>query len=170
MPTRNMNAVATPAFVAESRGVSNQECGATPPMKFLVPVDGSANADRALTFAMRLARAVAGSEVVVLNVREHLERSYVHGLNSEAAREHLQTLGREATAGARRMLDESGCLYQFEIVFGKAAEVIARVAAEQSCDCVVMGTRGLSDVESVFLGSTSHNVVQLSTVPVTLVK
>jgi nucleotide-binding universal stress UspA family protein len=33
-----------------------------------------------------------------------------------------------------------------------------------------MGTRGLGDIENVFLGSTSFKVVHLSDVPVTLVK
>jgi hypothetical protein len=35
---------------------------------------------------------------------------------------------------------------------------------------IVLGTRGLGDLESVFLGSTSFKVVQLAEVPVTLVK
>ncbi len=34
----------------------------------------------------------------------------------------------------------------------------------------MLGTRGLGDLESVFLGSTSFKVVQLAEVPVTLVK
>lgn len=136
----------------------------------LVPVDGSPNADRAVSFAIRLAKAIQGMKVVVLNVQEQLERWYQHGLASDASREHLKQQGQAQAAAARRLLDQSGCDYEFLIVFGKPAETIVQVARDHGCSGIVMGTRGLGDLESVFLGSTSFKVVQLSDVPVTLVK
>jgi nucleotide-binding universal stress UspA family protein len=44
------------------------------------------------------------------------------------------------------------------------------VAKEQGCIGIVMGTRVLSDLDHVFLGSTAHKVIQLAEAPVTLVK
>jgi len=136
----------------------------------LVPVDGSPNADRAVSFAIRLAKAIQGMKVVVLNVQEQLERWYQHGLASDASREHLKQQGQAQAAAARRLLDESGCSYEFLIMFGKPAETIVQVAKDHGCSGIVLGTRGLGDLESVFLGSTSFKVVQLAEVPVTLVK
>ncbi len=136
----------------------------------LVPVDGSPNADRAVSFAIRLAKAIQGMKVVVLNVQEQLERWYQHGLASDASREHLKQQGQAQAAAARRLLDESGCSYEFLIMFGKPAETIVQVARDHGCSGIVLGTRGLGDLESVFLGSTSFKVVQLAEVPVTLVK
>jgi len=136
----------------------------------LVPLDGSPNADRAVAFAIKMAKAVQGMKVVVLNVQEQLERWYQHGLASESSREHLKAQGQAQSAAARRMLDESGCSYEFLILFGKPAETIVRVAKDHGCSGIVMGTRGLGDLENVFLGSTSFKVVQLADVPVTLVK
>jgi nucleotide-binding universal stress UspA family protein len=136
----------------------------------LVSVDGSPNADRAVAFAIKMAKAVQGMKVIVLNVQEQLERWYQHGLASDTSREHLKQQGQAQSAAARRLLDESGCDYEFMIMFGKPAETIVRVAKDHGCSGIVMGTRGLDDVESVFLGSTSFKVVHLSELPVTLVK
>lgn len=136
----------------------------------LVSVDGSPNADRAVAFAIKMAKAVQAMKVVLLNVQEQLERWYQHGLASDAAREHLKQQGQEQAAAARRLLDESGVSYEFLIKFGKPAETIVQVAKDHGCSGIVMGTRGLGDLQNVFLGSTSFKVVQLAEVPVTLVK
>jgi len=136
----------------------------------LVPVDGSPNAERAVAFAIRMAKAVQGMKVILLNVQEQLERWYQHGLASDSSREHLKQQGQAQSAAARRLLDESGCSYEFLIVFGKPAETIVQAAKDHGCSGIVMGTRGLGDVETLLLGSTSFKVVQLSELPVTLVK
>lgn len=136
----------------------------------LVPVDGSPNAERAVVHAIGMAKAVQGMQVVLLNVQEQLERWYQHGLASDSSREHLKQQGQAQAAGARRLLDESGCPYEFLIVFGKPAETIVQVARDHGCSGIVIGTRGLGEVGSLFLGSTSFKVVQLSELPVTLVK
>jgi nucleotide-binding universal stress UspA family protein len=136
----------------------------------LVPVDGSPNAERAVAFAIRMAKAVQGMKIVLLNVQEQLERWYPHGLASDSSREHLKQRGQAQSVAARRLLDESGCPYEFLIIFGKPAETIVQAAKDHGCSGIVMGTRGLGDVESLFLGSTSFKVVQLSELPVTLVK
>jgi nucleotide-binding universal stress UspA family protein len=136
----------------------------------LVSVDGSANADRAVAFAIKMAKAVQGMKIILLNVQDQLDRSYSHGLSDEAGREQLKEQGQAQAATARRLLDESGVSYEFHIMFGKAAETIVQTAKDNVCSGIVVGSRGLSDLESVFLGSTSHRVVQLSELPVTLVK
>jgi nucleotide-binding universal stress UspA family protein len=56
------------------------------------------------------------------------------------------------------------------VEIGSPAETIAKVAREQGCDGIVMGTRGLGAVSSVLLGSVSSRVLHLSDLPVTLVK
>jgi nucleotide-binding universal stress UspA family protein len=136
----------------------------------LVAVDGSPCADRAVAFAIKMAKAVREMKVILLNVQEQLERWYAHGLASDSSREHLKEHGLAQAAAARRMLDESGCSYEFVIVFGKPAETIVQAAKDHGCSGIVLGTRGLGDLQNVFLGSTSFKVVQLSDLPVTLVK
>jgi len=56
------------------------------------------------------------------------------------------------------------------VPFGHPGELVARTAKEQGCSAIVMGTRGLGDLENVFVGSTAYKVIQLAEMPVTLVK
>lgn len=39
-------------------------------------------------------------------------------------------------------------------------------AADNSIDLIVMGSRGLSDLKGLLLGSVTHKVIQLADVPV----
>jgi len=52
----------------------------------------------------------------------------------------------------------------------EAVDAILRVAAEQSPDLIVMGSRGLGGVGSVVLGSTARTLALLSPVPVLIVR
>ena len=45
---------------------------------------------------------------------------------------------------------------------GDAAEVILDCARDQNADLIVMGTRGLSDLRGLFVGSVSHKVSHLA--------
>ena len=45
---------------------------------------------------------------------------------------------------------------------GDAAERILACAAREDADLIVMGTRGLSDLEGLLMGSVSHKICQLS--------
>jgi nucleotide-binding universal stress UspA family protein len=53
---------------------------------------------------------------------------------------------------------------------GQPAQTILEYAAENNCDLIVMGSRGLGAIREFFLGSVSHNVVQNSKVPVLVIK
>ena len=138
--------------------------------KLLVPVDGSDVADRAVAHAIELARGTGETKLLLINVQQTLERWYTHGLLNKEAMTHLQQNGEEAAAKSRALLDQSGLLYDFMVIFGHPAEVITRIAREQGCAGIVMGTRGLGEVQNVLLGSTAYKVVQLAEMPVTLVK
>lgn len=111
-----------------------------------------------------------GLKLLLINVQQTLEHRYTHGLLNKEAVMHLQKLGEEAAVEARALLDKAGFPYEFKVLFGHAAEVITRIAKEQECAGIVMGTRGLGEFQNLLLGSTAYKVVQLAEVPVTLVK
>lgn len=136
----------------------------------LVPVDGSPVAERAVEFAAARASRAGDTKLLLLNVQQNLEHWRKRGLLNEQDLKELRAHGEAEAANARSLLDRAGVLYDFEIAFGRPAEVIVRVAREQKCDSIVMGTRGLGDVESLILGSTAYKVIQLAQMPVTLVK
>lgn len=56
------------------------------------------------------------------------------------------------------------------VEFGDAAPSILAVAREIGADLIVLGSRGLSDLKGLLLGSVSHKVANLAEVPVITVK
>ena len=76
----------------------------------------------------------------------------------------------EHTAGAGvELAQEHGFEAEARAVEGKPWSVIVRAADEVDARIVVLGSRGLSRVESALLGSVSHGVVQHCMRPVLVV-
>lgn len=50
--------------------------------------------------------------------------------------------------------------------YGHTAREIVGQAKDEGADLIVMGSRGLSDIAGLFLGSVAHKVLQLADVPV----
>jgi nucleotide-binding universal stress UspA family protein len=53
---------------------------------------------------------------------------------------------------------------------GNPVEVILRVAAEKSCDLIVMGTHGRGSLADAMMGSTARRVIRRSVTPVLVVR
>lgn len=56
------------------------------------------------------------------------------------------------------------------VAFGDPADTILDVAGEVGADLIVMGSRGLSDVRALFVGSVSHKVLNRAECTVVTVK
>jgi nucleotide-binding universal stress UspA family protein len=140
-------------------------------MKILLPVDGSAHSDRATRQVVSLLQTCKGHTVLLLNVQEPIDapevRSHMRASEIEAMQE---TRGGDALASARALLDSAGITFTPTVLIGPIAATIAQFAADQQCDKIVMGTRGLGALGSVLLGSVTTELLQLTELPVTLVK
>ncbi len=142
-------------------------------LKWLVPVDGSESAVRAVGRMINmLAWFRDGVEIHLLNVQHPMPYgnrvSSVLGQDKVAQYHHDE--GIAALQPARNKLDTAGVKYVFHIGVGDAAETIVRYAKDQGCDQIVMGTRGLGSVSNLILGSVATKVLHLAEVPVLLVK
>lgn len=138
--------------------------------RILVAIDGSEPARRAAQFAADLARRLGGCELLLLNVQEPVEEMQTHGLAREAIHEHREKLAREASAGARATMEQSGVPFTFDWRFGDPAQIIAQTARDSGCSLIVMGTRGADPIENLLLGSVAYKTLHLATLPVTLIK
>ena len=74
-----------------------------------------------------------------------------------------ETMGKSLMASAKRKLSgrkiES---IQILLADGDPAQTIAGLAKDRKADAIVIGSRGLSDVKGLFLGSVSHKVSHLA--------
>jgi YjbE family integral membrane protein len=143
--------------------------GAAP--RWLVAVDGSGPSMRAIEWVIKnMNKRKIVAEIHLLNAQRPLPGHAASHLSQEQLQEHHQGEGTKALADARARLDAAGVKYRSGVRVGDEAEVISEYARENSCELVLIGTRGLSSMSNLLLGSVATNVIQLSPVPVLLVK
>lgn len=140
-------------------------------MKILLPVDGSEHSDRATRHLIAMLQGCGGHTVHLVNVQAPIDAPEVLSHMPMREIEAMQeTRGGDALASARALLDAAGIAYTPDVLLGPVAESIARFAAEQGCEQIVMGTRGLGTVGGVLMGSVTTELLSLTELPVTLVK
>jgi len=134
------------------------------PLRILLPVDGSANSDRAVELLISLYGRLGPLEVRVLHV---LIRPLLSG--EEATEWNSANGGNGGLRSAEALLDVADIPYTSEVRRGYVPQEIVSYAKELNCNAVIMGTRGMGTSEQI-LGSIVRQVVALTTLPVTLVK
>ncbi len=134
-------------------------------------MDGSEHAERAVEFVSRLQSASAPVEVELLNVQSTFPQGYVRGMLSEEMLASYQS-EESVTAlnAAAEVLKAAGMTSKVRVVSGDIADEIVKVASNLHCARIVMGTRGVTPVAGMVLGSVAYKVLHLSPIPVTLVK
>jgi nucleotide-binding universal stress UspA family protein len=126
--------------------------------KILVPVDGSDYSNRAVEYGADLAKKYS-SELHLL---------------------HVHSGGDVAETAGRRILDASSAIAKKMGVTPTAlmeyypksdlGSLVVLKARDIGADTIIMGSRGLSPVRSILLGSVSDYVVHNTTCPVLIVK
>lgn len=138
--------------------------------KILMPVDHSDNAQRAVGYAASLVRETPSLQLYLLNVQEPIEPRMHAQLTHDEIRSIQAQEAELVLEPLRQILNSVGAQYRAEWRSGPVAPTIADYAREIGCDGIVMGTRGMSAIGNLVMGSTATKVVNLATVPVTLVK
>jgi len=139
--------------------------------KILVPIDGSECALRALAAAIAMAGQHGDAELHLLNVPLPILSGHARMfLDKNEVRNYYDEEGTKALADAKRAAEASGLPFVTAIQPGQSAQTIVDYAGKQQCAHIVMGTRGLSALPGILLGSVANKVIHLADVPVTLVK
>jgi YjbE family integral membrane protein len=140
--------------------------------RVLLAVDGSEIASRAVQQVLGMRRDLASPETLDLHL-VHVQRPVSGDVSSFVASktldEYYQEQSDAALAPAKKLLDEAGQAYQVHARVGSPGETIAKEAADQGCNLIVMGTRG-GGMSSALLGSVAQDTIGQSPVPVLLVR
>ena len=141
-------------------------------MKILIPLDGSANANRAVDYVIsNLAGLKEPPSVLLLNVQWKVATGNVKlFINQDTINDYYREQGMVALQQARAALDAANLPYQYHISIGTPAEAIAQYAHEQGVDQIVMGRQGQSGLQSLLLGSVVNKVLHLASCPVLSIK
>lgn len=136
----------------------------------LIPIDGSPNALRAVKYMVDHAREHGSCTIHLLNVQPPIVSGAVRAFVSpEMIRTYYEDEAKAALAEAKSTLETAGLSYQSEFRVGPAAATITAYAAEQHCDHIVMGSRGLGAAGSLLLGSVALKVLHTTHIPVVLI-
>ncbi len=139
--------------------------------KILVPIDFSAHSEQALDDAIGLAQRY--------DAELHLLHCYPisPGAISPYGMVVPETFEHDVRVAALRRLAEwsdkargAGCRVQEHLSARFPAEEIAALAERIGADLIVMGTRGLTGIKHVLLGSVAERTIRVAACPVLTVK
>ena len=142
-------------------------------MRILLPVDGSKNSIVAASAILHLAPT---DEIVVLYVLDIPQVTYPLGRPEMGLAMPIKVETAMRDEGERllsRTIEELprgiGSI-QGRTETGSPAQVIVDVAEKEAVDLIVLGARGLSQIQEIMLGSVSHQVLGHATCPVLVVR
>lgn len=139
--------------------------------KILMPTDGSACSQKAITAGLDLARTM-GANVTFLYAVESIgstlwvsPESVPYGLELI---EDLKQVGREALSKASELATAAGVSAETRLVEARTVEAI--LAEAKNHDLIVMGTHGRSGLDRLMLGSVTEAVLHRSDKPVLVLR
>lgn len=140
--------------------------------RLLVPLDGSALAERALTYAQKLAQET-GAELTLLRILStadvELEVSRWPPDEEDPAYGRRVTLARSYLKKLARRMQDSGIECRYRVLRGDPGSCICTTARRSHADMIVMTTRGCSGVTRWILGSVANEVIRGASCPVMVV-
>lgn len=134
--------------------------------KILVAIDGSEKSFQALDAACEMQKKF-DSKLIILSVYKHygaLEASLnmaptVPSSPDASLAQYTTSIVENAK---QRAIDNGVTKVKGVVKSGRPARTIVKYAADKDIDLIVMGGRGMGDIEGILLGSISHKVISLS--------
>jgi nucleotide-binding universal stress UspA family protein len=142
--------------------------------RILVAVDGSEGSKKALKLASKL-QQTCGSELMILTVFRHhslleASMSMVRPDDPENLDDAMRDYAKEVAENAKKIAAEAGAdKVRAFVKGGQPARTIVKFGEEHKADLVIVGSRGQGDMQGFLLGSVSHKVTSLSSIPVMVV-
>jgi nucleotide-binding universal stress UspA family protein len=131
--------------------------------KLLTAVDGSKYADKALEYAVQLAKNYNAKLALI-----HVEEDKIIRIGGPQVENCVGTVGECILKDAATKLE--GVTFDKKLEYGSPAEVIIKVAKKADVDIIVVGSRGLSSIGRFLLGSVSDDISMHARSSVLIVK
>ena len=132
--------------------------------RVLIPVDGSDSSKNACKYGTQLVNS-RYPKIYLLNVWEPITRT-IGGEKAEKLRQNAEAKSMAMLEEYKKLLEP--CDMDVELISrsGRPDYVILNVQDELDCDLIVIGSRGLSVLENVIMGSVVTRVLEGATCPV----
>ncbi|MFB5661782.1 universal stress protein [Alteribacillus sp. HJP-4] len=136
--------------------------------KILLAADGSEHSLRSADHAIALAeREQAGHIDIIYIVDGDKSKSDVLRYGDKDV---IQSKRKEKLEPIEIKLKEKNISYEIHLKHGEPGPTIVKFANDGEYDCVVLGSRGLNQLQTMVLGSVSHKVAKRVHCPVMIVK
>lgn len=135
--------------------------------RILLAVDGSENSVRSTHHATALAEQFNGTiDVVYVVDSSTAKEDVLHATNKF----EIEKKRKKKLKPIKELVEKTGLDFCTNVLHGEPGREIVEFANEREVDCVVIGSRGLNNVQSFILGSVSHKVAKRTECPVLIVK
>ncbi|WP_026259794.1 universal stress protein [Desulfobacter curvatus] len=136
--------------------------------KILNPVDGSEHSRRSTQYSIELAKQF-DSKIILLHCHARFPVVLAEPHFQDAINKILKS-SEELIKPFEELLEDSGVDYEIRILEGSPGMNIDTVVNIEKIDLIVMGSRGVSNLEGLFLGSVAHQVLHKVECPVFIIK
>ena len=141
-------------------------------LKVLLPVDGSEASLRATEALIRMLAWYRERPAIEL-LAVHLPVPRLPNMRVVVSEETIERYYADETdamvAASRKALDAGGVTYGVTRLVGPVAETIVDHAGRIGADMIVMGTRGMTALSSMVMGSVATRVLHLARIPLVLI-
>ena len=142
--------------------------------RILVAYDGSDFAKKALSHAIDLQKLCNGELLILTVFRHHSQMeasmSMVRAESPESIDRTLGEFAKEQAGDAKAYAQQEGAAdVRAFVMNGQPARTIVKFAQDHDVSLIVLGSRGVGDLEGYLLGSVSHKVTSLAKCPVLVV-
>jgi len=135
--------------------------------KILVPIDGSAEAIAAITYAREIAEKF-NSAITVIHVIQH--PAYLTSDSHPLLIKSLDERGNEIIAQALTYFKNFEGRVETRIEYGHPGIKITEISKEHNYSLIIMGRRGMSDIAKLLIGSVSNYVLHYACCPTLVIQ
>jgi nucleotide-binding universal stress UspA family protein len=148
--------------------------------KILVPIDGSKHSSKALIAALDIAEKFS-AKIKLISVAQPyiIPTGTFYPLQPILGTTNIASYSKKIEKVHERMLLDGlkkakelkpDLVISKKLATGKPADKIVAFASEENFDLIVMGSRGIGEIQEFFLGSVSHSVANHANCPVLIIK
>ncbi len=136
--------------------------------KILIAIDGSEYSTKVVDTAIDYVKMLSAEAVLV-----YCHKKFPSIRGEPHRSKGIATILQEAEnliAPHLKRLQEAGVQIEERLMEEPAGAMITNVAKIEKCDLIIMGSRGLSNLEGLIIGSVTHKVLNLAGCSVLVVK
>lgn len=136
--------------------------------RILVAIDGSRYSDKVIDTTIEYAKRQEAEVIFV-----HCHKKFPKLLGQPYRDRVISSIRDEAATVVKPYLDkltEASIHYVERLMEGPAGAMITDIAENEQCDLIILGSRGLSNIQGLIIGSVTHRVLHTAQCPVLVVK